>query len=152
MLKPVPVTLACEIVRFVFPPFVMLIGCDALLPVTTFPKDTLEGLAAICACIPVPLSVIVVGEFAALLVIETLPDALPADVGANCTVNVVPSPGFRLCGVGSPDIVNPLPLALAAEIVSATLPEFVTVMFWVVLLPTLTFPKLTLVLLSDSCA
>jgi len=152
VLNPVPATMACEIVKVVFPPFEMLIGCETFVPVTTFPKATLEGLAPICAWMPVPLSAMVAGEFGALLVIETLPEALPAAVGANCTANVVPSPGFSVSGTGRPERVNPVPEALATEMVSATFPEFVSVMFCDVLLPTLTFPKLTLVVVNVSCA
>jgi hypothetical protein len=48
MLKPVPDTVACEIVRVAVPPLVRLIVCELLLPVTTLPKLALVGLAESC--------------------------------------------------------------------------------------------------------
>jgi hypothetical protein len=42
----------------------------------------------------VPLSAIVAGEFGALLVIEMLPEALPAVVGVNVTENVALEPAL----------------------------------------------------------
>ena len=45
MLKPVPDTLACEIMVFALPPFVSVIVCELLLPVTTLPKLVLAGAA-----------------------------------------------------------------------------------------------------------
>jgi len=41
----------------------------------------------------VPLNAIVNGEFGALLAIETLPLALPTDVGENCAVKLMLCPG-----------------------------------------------------------
>lgn len=48
---------------------------------------------------PVPLNAIVAGETGALLVIEILPGALPADVGANVTVKVRFEPALMVVGV-----------------------------------------------------
>jgi hypothetical protein len=48
MLNPVPDTVACEIVSVAVPPFVKLIVCELLLPVTTLPKLALAGLAESC--------------------------------------------------------------------------------------------------------
>jgi hypothetical protein len=83
MLKPAPVMLAAETVRVAVPLFVRVIAWELLVPVVTFPKAALVGLEEICGCVAVPLSAIVRGEPVALLVIETLPLALPAVVGAN---------------------------------------------------------------------
>lgn len=63
------------------------------LPTPTLPNPTLAGLAEIWACpaaAPDPLRGIESVAFDALLVIEILPDALPAVAGANCAVNIVP--------------------------------------------------------------
>jgi len=49
VLKPVPVTLADEIVKLAFPPFESVIVCELLFPVITLPKLTLDGFAASCA-------------------------------------------------------------------------------------------------------
>ena len=80
-----------------------------------------------------------------------LPEALPADVGANLAVRVAVDPGLTLTGKVNPLALKPVPEAVAAEMVSAAFPEFVSVMFCVALLPTFTFPKLTLVGLMVSC-
>ena len=80
-----------------------------------------------------------------------LPVALPAEVGANCAVSVAVDPGLMLAGRVRPLVLKPAPETVAAEIVSTALPELVSVIFCVALLPTFTFPKLTLVGLMVSC-
>lgn len=75
----------------------------------------------------VPLKAIVSGEPGALLVIETLPLGLPAVVGANCAVNEVFAPALIVAGSARPLIVNPVPEALAAVIVTLAVPELVKV-------------------------
>ena len=80
-----------------------------------------------------------------------LPEALPADVGANLAVRVALDPGLTLTGKVNPLALKPVPEAVAAEMISVAFPEFVSVMFCVALLPTFTFPKLTLVGLMVSC-
>src|SRR5271169_6146457 len=62
MLNPVPVTVACEITRLAVPLFVRLIVCELLVPVETFPKAAVTGIALICAWLPLPLNAIVNGE------------------------------------------------------------------------------------------
>lgn len=93
-LNPAPATATCEKVSVVFPLFFNVIGWEFVLPVVTVPNATLDGVAAICACIPVPLSAIVAGETGALLVMEILPVALPEVVGANVAVNVAFAPAL----------------------------------------------------------
>lgn len=144
MLKPVPEALAAEIVTLAVPEFVSVIDCDVLPPTRTLPKFTLEGFAVSVPCDPVPLRAIEAGEPGALLVIEMLPVALPAVVGANWAVNDVFAPALMVVGMGRPLIVKPVPEALAAEIVSAALPVLVSVTVCGELLPTFTLPKATL--------
>ena len=88
------------------------------------------------------MSEIASGEPGALLLIETLPVALPAVVGANCAVKVVLPPALIVTGTVNPVMLNPVPDALAAEIVTLAVPELVSVMTSVALLPTKTLPKL----------
>jgi len=57
----------------------------------------------------------------------TLPLAAPLAVGANSTVNDVLCPAFKVTGMVRPLRLNPLPLAVAAEMVRAVPPEFVSV-------------------------
>jgi hypothetical protein len=83
VLKPAPVTLTDEIVTVALPPFVRLTVCELLVPVVTLPKGAVVGVAANCDWVPVPLRLIMVGEFSPLLTIEMLPLALPAVVGVN---------------------------------------------------------------------
>jgi hypothetical protein len=88
IVKPAPDALAAEIVTLAVPLFFRLMVCELVLPVTTLPKLTLEGVGVSCACVPVPLKGIVSGDPAALLVMEILPLALPADVGVNVALKV----------------------------------------------------------------
>jgi hypothetical protein len=88
MLKPVPDTFACEIVTLAVPLFFRLIVCVLVLPMATLPKLTLAGVGVSCACAPVPLKAIVSGDPGALLVMEMLPEALPATAGANLALSV----------------------------------------------------------------
>jgi hypothetical protein len=115
-----------------------------LLPTWTFPKLTLEGFGDKVPCVPAPLKAIVSGEPGALLVIETLPLALPEVVGANFAVNEIFPPALMVTGTVKPLMLNPVPEALAAEIVMLAVPGFVNVIDWDPLLPTWTFPKATL--------
>ena len=86
-LKPVPDAVACEMVRLAVPEFFNVIVCEPLLPTLTDPKFTLAGVAPSWPCIPVPDKATDAGDPGALLTIETLPDAAPADVGAKVAVN-----------------------------------------------------------------
>ena len=64
------------------------------MPTTTLENVALVGLAATCACTPVPLSEIVAGDPGALLVMEMLPEELPAAAGVNVTVNCALAPAL----------------------------------------------------------
>jgi hypothetical protein len=150
VLKPVPVTVACEIVRPVLPPFEIMIVCELLLPTTTFPNATLDGAAAICACVPVPLNAIAMGEAGALLANEMLPLAPPAEDGVKLAESPTLWPALSVVGADNPAMAKPVPETLAEEIVMLAVPEFVRVMDCDPLLPTATLPKLTLVGLEES--
>ena len=78
-------------------------------------------------------------------VILTLPLAEPLVVGEKSTVKDVLWPAFRVKGNASPLKLNPVPPALAAEIVRLDPPELVRVSDKLVLLPTGTLPKPRLV-------
>ena len=88
-LKPVPEVVIDEIIRFALPVLLSEIDWVALLPTVTLPKLSLVGLVVSCAAgavTPVPVIETEVGLLDALLTKETWPDALPAAVGANCTL------------------------------------------------------------------
>ena len=87
-----------------------------------------------------------------MLVIEMLPLAAPAVVGANDAVKEALWPALMFVGIASPLMLNPLPLALAAEIVRVAFPVFVRVMVCGELVElTCTLPKFTLPGLIESC-
>jgi hypothetical protein len=88
---PAPDTFTAETVTLAFPVFVTVTLCELLLPVFTLPKLKLEALKLSVRVdeMPVPLSAIASGEFAALLVIDTEPFDEPAVVGAKLTLKLV---------------------------------------------------------------
>jgi hypothetical protein len=140
--KPAPVTLAWDRVAGDPPVFVNVSDLLLLLPTWTLPKARLAGFAAIVAgVIPVPVSGILRLGFAPLEVMLILPLAAPLTVGANCTVKVVFCPAFNVTGKVKPLRLNPLPLAVAAEMVRAVPPEFVSVPESDFEVPTCTLPK-----------
>jgi hypothetical protein len=97
-----------------------------LVPTTTFPTamgvDTLNVLW-LCAT-AVPVKAIVRLGFEASDVTEMLPLKLPADCGEKVTVNGVLCPGVKVTGVVIPEMLKPVPLAVAREIVVFTPPVF----------------------------
>jgi hypothetical protein len=127
VLNPAPATVTEEIVIVAVPPFVRVTVCELFVPVVTLPKAALLGVAANCACVPVPLNVIIVGDVGALLTIEMLPLALPAAVGANCALNVVLDPTPNVSGVLNPLMLRPAPDTVAPDIVTLADPEFINV-------------------------
>jgi hypothetical protein len=145
-LNPTPAAVRFETVTFEFPVFVSVAGRELLPPTFKLPKLRLDGLAASkkVGAPPVPLSAIVRGEPGTLLVIEMLPAKLPADVGENVAVKGAVCPGLRIRGTVKPVMLKPVPEALAAEIVTPAVPEFVRVTDTEPLLPMRRLPKLTL--------
>jgi hypothetical protein len=127
MRKPAPEAPALEIVTLALPEFVSVIVDDWLLPTRMFPKLTLSGFTESVPCSPFPLSAISVGELEALLTSETLPEALPAAVGANFTTRLPDCPGASVSGNVKPLMVNPGPTTRPSEMLRLAVPEFVTV-------------------------
>jgi hypothetical protein len=93
---------------------------------------------------PVADSAIFAGEFVALLVIVTLPIALPASVGANTSLSVVDCVGVRVTPAIALLLLNPAPETRTLEIVTFEFPWFVTVTSDELLLSIFTGPKFTL--------
>ena len=89
VLKPAPVTVACEMVRLAVPELVKVTLCEAVVPTRTLPMAMLVGATVRPAWTPLPESVIVAGELVALLTTEILPVTLPTTVGAKTTLKVV---------------------------------------------------------------
>src|SRR2546425_12764396 len=78
----------------------------------------------------------IVGELGALLTSETLPDTLPAAVGANCMLKVMDCPAGRVRGKLSPLMLKPAPVTIPCEMVKLTPPELVKVRFCTLVLQT----------------
>jgi hypothetical protein len=87
----------------------------------------------------VPLKGIDKLGFDAFEVIVTAPGNVPADVGANVTVNVVLCPGVNVAGGVIPEMLNPVPDAAIAEIVAFVPPVFWIVSVWLEFCPTVMF-------------
>ncbi len=97
-----------------------------------------------CVATPVPDTLIVAGEFVALLAICTEPATAPAAVGANCTVTVTDWFGLSVSPELTPLAVKPAPLTFTADTVTLALPVFVSDTLCEALLPSFTLPKLKL--------
>ncbi len=106
-------------------------------------------VVVVVAVTPVPERGIVSEEFEALLVMTKLPVADPADFGANVTVKVVLWLADKVSGKVGPLRLNPVPDMEAWEILTLLGPGLVTVIFCVLLAPTVTFPKFRLVGLAE---
>jgi hypothetical protein len=152
-LNPVPDALACEMTVLAFPGLLRVIVAVPVLPVFTLLKFTLVGLMVSKGCggaVPIPLSAMLSGEFGALLVIEMLPLAFPAEVGANLAVNDVAWPALSVTGVVNPLKLKPAPEELADEITTLAVPVFVNVTEIDSLAPVIRLPKLMPAGLADN--
>jgi len=128
MEKTAPVKFACEMVT-VDPPVFVSVSDRLLLPPTwMLPNERLVGVAVSAPCVtPVPESGMLKLGFEPFEVMVTLPLPAPLVVGEKSTVNDVLWPAFNVKGSVSPLKPNPVPLAVAAEIVTLDPPEFVSV-------------------------
>jgi hypothetical protein len=133
---------AAVMFKVALPVLVSVTFCVELLPTLTLLNATDVGLILNWACVPVPVPLrpITRGEPGAVLAINTLPVTLPAEVGANVTVNVAVAPGLSVCGE-SALMLKPVPLALAELIERLAVPVFVNVTFTDEVFPTRTLPK-----------
>src|SRR3989454_12161449 len=87
----------------------------------------------------------VLGELAALLTSEMLPDALLVAVGANCTLKVLDCPAATVSGKVSPLMLKPAPVTGSCAMVRLAPPEFVKVRFCTPVLPTSTLDRKSVV-------
>jgi hypothetical protein len=114
-----------------------------LVPTTTFPGTaTVVGTAVSVppeAATDVPLKGIDRLGFDAFEVTVAVPGNVPADVGANFTVNVVLCPAVNVTGGVIPEMLNPVPDAATAEIVALVPPVFWIVSVWFEVCPTVMF-------------
>ena len=135
--KAAPVKFACEMVT-VDPPVLLSVSDKlALLPTGTLPNAKLVWFAVRVPCVtPVPESGMLKLGFEPVEVMLMLPLAAPLAVGLKSTVKDVLWPAVNVIGRVSPLKLNPVPLAVAAEIVRLVPPVLVSVSDKLVLLPT----------------
>jgi hypothetical protein len=93
----------------------------------------------------------VVGEFVALLITETVPLSAPDALGVKTTLKVALAPAAIVSGTVTPVVLKPVPEAVIFDTLTVELPVLASVTACVLLLPTLMFPKLRLVALGESC-
>jgi hypothetical protein len=94
-------------------------------------------------CAPVPVKVMVTGEWSLSVVIVTLPDASPPAVGANTAFRVALAAPFNVKGVVIPFTLKPVPLTAIIDIGTDVVPGLFKMIDFVLLLPMLKLPKLT---------
>lgn len=95
------------------------------------------------AAVPDPLSATVAGEFVALLTKATLPEAAPLLAGENFTLAFWLAPAASVNGNVTPLTLNPEPVRLAEETVTAEFPVFFKLTGLLAEEPTSTDPKET---------
>ncbi len=105
---------------------------------------------ACAGAVPVPVSGTVNVELEALETAVIPPLALPADCGANTVVKFTLAPGLSTNGTFSPLMLNPVPVAVACEMVTLDPPVLVSEFAKVTLLPTWALPKARLAGLAVS--
>jgi len=128
------------------PVFFTVIVWEFVVPSTTLPKATLDGVRLICgvgAVAPVAVRPRAVGEPAALLVKVTVPLTAVVPVAAKLTLKVLFAPAAILNGVVRPLMLKPVPLMVAFEIVSVAVPGFEMVTVFELVVPSVTVPKAT---------
>lgn len=122
------------------------------MPTCTLPKLTLGGVKAIVPGVTaVPVTATARFGFVAVETMARLPVTVPATVGAKVTWKVELWPAARTSGKARPLMLTPGPVADACEMVALVPPEFVRVTAWFCGLPTVTFPKATVVGETVSC-
>jgi hypothetical protein len=90
MVKPVPLTVACETIAFMPPVFFTVSVCDEFCPTVTLVKVRLEDVAVkVGGVTPVPERATSSVVLDPLTVIDRFPFAAPAVEGVKTTPNVV---------------------------------------------------------------
>jgi len=117
-----------------------------LLPICTLPNARLDGFAPSWPCaVPVPDRGTDNVVLLAFDWIASVPLDAPTTVGAKMALNVAVCPGLSVTGRAGPLKLKPVPLADALDRLTAVPPELVTTTAVVLFVPSVTFPKLTLV-------
>jgi hypothetical protein len=119
-----PVRLILAIDTLELPELATVMLREALFPTVTLPKLIVEGLTerVTPAATPVPDRLIVDVALLALLLNARLPAAAPAALGLNSTLKVLLCPAAKVRGTFRPEVAKPVPVMLAAETVTLTVP------------------------------
>lgn len=150
IVNPVPETVAEETTRSALPVFVRVTFCELDCPTVILLKVSAEGISENAGCMPMPLSEIGSAVLVALLTMVRVPDAVPADWGANCTCTVALWPGGIVEEGLPPTTLNAALEIVACEMSTVAEPVFVRVMLSELLAPTATLPKLSVLALVES--
>jgi hypothetical protein len=151
--NPAPFTSTLEIVTFAFPVLVSVAPSELLVPSNTLPKSrpfVLELNSGVDAT-ELALVEIVRGEFGALLTREIEPVTFPAELGIKTTLNAMLWPGAMLIGNAKPEVLKPVPVTPALDIVTLAVPPFCNVMVCELVDPVATAGKLALMGIAESC-
>jgi hypothetical protein len=128
-LIPGPVALTLEIVNSDWPELLKRIVCVVVLPVATVPKLTEAGVTERAGddneAVAIAVQPIASGEFAALLVTVSVPEAFPAFVGLKTALRLALAPEASVRGREGLDTEMPAPEAETAETVMLDEPVFV---------------------------
>jgi hypothetical protein len=133
-----------------FPRLSTALNCT-WVPLGTVWLDGVTVMEVIWDCTPAPDRLMFKGEFAALLLMVTLPETLPVPAGVKVAVKVVLCVGLRMIP-DAPLTLNPVPEIPTFEIVTFEFPELVRIRFMLPLLPIFTLPKFKLDGFAVSCA
>ena len=117
-----------------------------VVPTVTLAEFKVVALAERCriGATPVPPSATAVGEVGALLANPRLPVNVPLAAGAKLSVNEDDWPGASVSGRTRPVRPKPVPGPANCVRLRLELPGLLTVIVWVLVRPTVTLPKFTL--------
>jgi hypothetical protein len=152
-LNPAPLTLICERDTLELPVFVRLTLCVALVPVVMLPKLSEDGdaLSWRTGETPVPAKETTSGELGVLLTSVRLPEKLLAEGGLKPTVKEEELPGGTESGNASPEKLKPVPPSIAWVTLRFAVPGLLMVTIWVLVTPTATLLKVTLLGITEIC-
>ncbi|MGB0013395.1 MAG: hypothetical protein WBQ03_17430 [Candidatus Sulfotelmatobacter sp.] len=134
------------------PEALMVMVCICVLPTGTLPKFTTDGLTVnwldAVAAVPVPVK----GTFKRGFEKRALPPTIPADVGVNVTVKVTLCPPASVTGMLGALVENSLPIVCKPETDTFQVRALVSVIVFVELDPTGTWPNETLAGLATTAS
>jgi hypothetical protein len=130
-LKAAPVNVAALIVTGAVPEEVNVTGSVAVELTATLPKVTAVGVTVnrgVVVTVPVPVrATLVVPPLVESLLTVNCPAAAPATVGLNLACSVTDWFGLSVTGKVAPDTLKPVPLTVAALMVTGAVPLDVSV-------------------------